>query len=302
MRVHLGAYAASPCHAGWDEAAETAYYAGLRQLGLAGLEHPYWDRLHKHDDAWFLDALDPAWTLLITTLPGTMDRLKDDPHYGLASADKDGRRRALDVLEGCRRTIKHLHHYLGRRVVKAVEVHSAPRLGSGAKADLEAFSDSLTLLRTGDWDGATLLVEHCDAYKEGQTPDKGFLSIEDEAIAIRRASGTTPISLLINWGRSAIETRSVDGPISHLQRAVDSGLLGGLVFSGADAATWKDSHAPFGSLLTPAAAANALSEAGPDLPFLGLKMQPLPRPSEPAACLSFVKTQLETLRSCTTTT
>jgi hypothetical protein len=311
MRIHLGAYAASPCHSAWDPAAESAFYDGLRPLDLAGLEHPYWDRLHRWDDAWFLDHLPADWTLLLTTLPGTMDRLKDDPHFGLASADKDGRRRALDVLEGCRRVIMHLHQYLGRRVVKGVSVHSAPRLGSGAKSDLEVFSDSLTVLRSGDWDGATLLVEHCDAFKAGQAPDKGFLRIEDEAVAVRRSSGITPLSMLINWGRSAVETRSVDGPIEHIQRAVDSGLLGGLFFSGAAAShplygDWRDSHAPFQasvpeSLLTAQAAARAIKEAG-DVPFLGLKMQALPKTLGLPERLDFVREQLETLRSCTNTT
>lgn len=309
MRVHLGAYAASPCRTAWDPAAESAFYDGLRRLGLAGLEHPYWDRLHRWDDAWFLEHLDPSWTLLITTLPGTMDRLKEDPHYGLASADKDGRRRALDVLEGCRRTVQHLHRYLGKRVVKAVEVHSAPRLGGGARSDLEAFSDSLSVLRSGDWDGATLLVEHCDAYTKEHAPDKGFLRIEDEAVAVRRSSGNTPCRLLVNWGRSAIEGRSIDTPIAHIQRAVDAGLLGGLVFSGATPSApyygdWRDSHAPFHelvpeSLLTPSAASEALREAG-DVPFLGLKMQPLPPTLGLAERLSFVNKNLEILRSCIT--
>lgn len=309
MRIHLGAYAASPCHSSWDPAAESAFYQGLRGMDLAGVEHPYWDRLHRWDDAWFLDNLPSDWTLLLTTLPGTMDRLKEDPRFGLASADKDGRRKALDVLEGCRRVIQHLHKYLGRRVVKAVMVHSAPRLGGVAKSDLEAFSDSLTVLRSGDWDGASLLVEHCDAFKAGQTPDKGFLAIEDEVVAVRRSSGTTPLSMLINWGRSAVESRSVAGPIEHIQRAVDAGLLGGLFFSGATAShpsygDWRDSHAPFQatvpeSILTADAAARALKEAG-DPPFLGLKMQALPKTLSVPERLGFVRTQLETLRSCTT--
>jgi hypothetical protein len=309
MRIHLGAYAASPCHAAWDAGAEAAYYDGLKRLDLAGLEHPYWDRLHRHDDAWFLDHIDPSWTLVLTTLPGTMDRLKDDPHYGLASADADGRKRALEALEGARRVIAHLHAYLGRRVVKAVEIHSAPRLGGTATASLEGLASSLSDLRGRDWDGATLLLEHCDAYKPGQAADKGFLRIEDEAAAARLSTGKTPLSLLINWGRSTIEARSVSGPIAHLQRAVDSGLLGGLFFSGAvpshpQYGEWRDSHAPFSavvpeSLLTPQHASAALAEAG-DVPFLGLKMQPKPRSSEPAACLAFVRSNLEVLRACKT--
>lgn len=310
MQLYLGAYAASPCHDAWDPAAEAAFYEGLGRLGLAGLEHPYWGRLHRFDDAWFLDHLPADWTLILTTLPGTVERLKDDPHFGLAGADEDGRRRALDFMEGARRTVEHLHKYLGRRVVKAVALHSAPRLGSGAQSSLEAFVDSLSTLRARDWDGAALLVEHCDAFVPAHPPDKGFLRIEDEALAVRLSRGPAPCRLLINWGRSAVETRSVYGPLAHIVRARESELLGGLFFSGAAAShplygEWRDSHAPFSvsvpeSLLTPEAAAAALKEAG-DVPFLGLKMQALPKTLSVAQRLRFVESSLEILRSCATT-
>ncbi len=311
MRIHLGAYAASPCHTDWDPAAETAYYDGLKRLGLAGLEHPYWDRLHRFDDAWFLDALHPDWTIVLTTVPGTFERLKTDPVFGLASADADGRKRALDFLEGARRVIEHLHKYLGKRVVKAVEIHSAPRLGSGAKSNLEAFASSLSELRARDWDGAALLVEHCDAFTPAHPPDKGFLRVEDETVAMRLSSGATPVQLLVNWGRSAVESRSIQGPLDHIRRAREAELLGGLFFSGATPShplygDWRDSHAPFStvvpeSLLTPAAATSALQEAG-DVSFLGMKMQPLPKTLSVPERLRFVESNLETLKSCATRT
>lgn len=307
MRIHLGAYAASPCLHGWDPAAETAFYAGLARLDLDGLEHPYYGRLHRFDDAWFLDHLPYEWTLVLTTLPGLMDRLKEDPAVGLASADADGRRRALDYMEGARRTVEHLHRYLGRPVVKAVALHSAPRLGGGARSSLESFADSLSTLRRLDWSGASLLVEHCDAFVPAHPPDKGFLRVEDEAAAVRLSSGAAPVSLMINWGRSAVETRSAQGPLEHVRRAREAGLLGGLFFSGATPShplygDWKDSHAPFSaavpeSLLSADAAAAALREAG-DVPFLGLKMQALPRTLSVPERLDFVRSSLETLRSC----
>lgn len=307
MGLHLGAYAASPSHSAWDRDAETAFYGALKGLDLAGLEHPYWDRLHRWDDAWFLEQLDPSWTLVLTTLPGLMERLGPDPHFGLASADAGGRARALEWLEGARRVIAHLHRFLGRPVVKAVAVHSAPRLGGGAASHVERLAESLTALRQRDWGGATLLLEHCDAFRRGQAPDKGFLGIEDEALAARQSCGGTPLSLMINWGRSAVESRSASGPLEHIRRAREAGLLGGLFFSGAVAShpqygDWRDSHAPFqtslpGSLLTPSAAAQALQAAG-DPPFLGLKMQPKPASLGLAERIAFVKTQVETLRSC----
>lgn len=283
MKLHIGAYAAS---AGLDEAAEAALYEGLAGLGVAGLEQPFFGTLHRRDEDWLIGQIRPDWSLVITTLPGTMDRLGGDRRFGLASADPDARSRAVDYVESARRAVEKLHRVLGRRAVRAVMVHSAPRLdGSRAKRSLDGFAEALTDLRGRDWQGATLLVEHCDAALPGLEPDKGFLRVEDDVLAVKLSSGATPAAVAINWGRSALETRSTEGPLEHLARASQAGLLGGLFFSGVTAAhpeygSWRDSHAPFSttvpeSLLTPAAARAALAEA-PGCPLLGLKLQTKP--------------------------
>ena len=159
-----------------------------------------------------------------------------------------------------------------------------------------------------DWQGATVLVEHCDAAVPGHAPDKGFLRIEDEALALNLSRGKTPAKLSINWGRSALETRSLEGPIQHLGRATQSENLGALFFSGVAPKHplhgWKDSHAPFStsmpeSWLTPAAARAAL-EAAPNCPLVGLKLQTLPHDLPVPARLAVIKDGLEVLRSCPT--
>ncbi len=283
MKIHIGAYAAA---AALDQAAEAALYAGIANMDVAGLEQPFFGALHRSDEGWLISQIRPDWTIVLTTLPGTMDKLSDDKHFGLASADPDGRKRALDYMESARLAVEKLHHALGRRAVRAVMVHSAPRLGaSGAKSSLEGFADSLTDLRGRDWQGARLLVEHCDAVVPGQAPDKGFLRIEDDVMAAKLSGGKTPIGLAINWGRSAVETHTAEGPLVHIARAVQADLLGALFFSGVTPAhpeygEWRDSHAPFStkcpqSLLTPAAAKAAL-DAAPSCPIIGLKLQTKP--------------------------
>ena len=283
MKIHIAAYAAS---AALDQAAEAALYAGLADMDVAGLEQPFFGALHRSDESWLIGQIRPDWTIVLTTLFGTMDKLNDDKHFGLASADPDGRKRALDYMESARLAVEKLHRAAGRRAVRAVMVHSAPRLGgSGAKSSLEGFADSLTALRGRDWQGATLLVEHCDAPVPGQSPDKGFLKIEDDVMAAKLSAGKTPIGLAINWGRSAVETRSAEGPLVHIARSVQADLLGALFFSGVTPAhpeygEWRDSHAPFStkcpqSLLTPAAAKAALA-AAPSCPIIGLKLQTKP--------------------------
>ncbi len=278
--IHVGAYAAS---AGLDERGESALYKGIEELGAAGLEVPFTGRLHPRDEGWLTGQIRPAWSIVLTILPGEMARLAENKHFGLASADADGRARALDFAEEARRAVERLHAALGRAAVVAVQVHSAPRLGgSGAKSSLERFADSLSDLRGRDWSGARLLVEHCDAAVSGQSPDKGFLRIEDEVAAVKTSKGKTPVSVSVNWGRSAVETRSARGPLGHVARAVQADLLGALFFSGAAPAhpeygSWRDSHVPFStsvpeSILTPEAARECLREAG-SVPLVGLKLQ-----------------------------
>lgn len=282
MKIFVGAYAASK---GLDPDGESALYDGLAALDVAGLEQPFAGTLHR-DEGWLMARIRPEWSLVLTTLPGTMDRLAGDKHFGLASADEDGRRRAVDFIEGARLAVERIHRALGRRAVRAVMVHSAPRLGgSGARSSVGGLSDSLSDLRARDWDGASLLVEHCDAAAPGRAPDKGFLRVEDDVLAVKLSHGATPSGLAVNWGRSALETRSAEGPLEHLRRAAQADLLGALFFSGATPAhpeygEWRDSHAPFStscpeSLLTPDAARAALAEA-PSCPILGLKLQTKP--------------------------
>ncbi|MEK7233620.1 MAG: DUF4862 family protein [Elusimicrobiota bacterium] len=303
MKTHVGAYAAC---ASLDETAEAALYAGIAAMDVAGLEQPFFGELHRRDEGWLISQIRPDWTIVLTTLPGTMARLNDDKHFGLASADPGGRKYALDFMESARLAVEKLHRALGRRAVRAVLVHSAPRLGgSGAKSSLADFADSLTDLRGRDWQGARLLVEHCDAAMPGRAPDKGFLRIEDDVAATKLSDGETPIGVAINWGRSALETRSVEGPLEHLRRATQAELLGGLFFSGTTPAhpeygEWRDSHAPFStrcpeSLLTPAVAKTALREA-PGCPLIGLKLQTKPSTMTVTERLAVIEDGLNALR------
>lgn len=297
MRIHVAAYAAS---AGLDNAGEAALYDGLAALGIAGLEIPFTG-----------SPLAPSalirsdWSVVVTTLPGTIERLRDDVHFGLASMNRGGRDRAVAFAESARLAVHAMNTALGRRAVRAVMLHSAPRLGgSGAKSSVESFADALSELRARDWQGATLLVEHCDAALPDRKPDKGFLRVEDDALALKLSYGAVPAALAINWGRSAVETRSADGARDHIARAVQADLLGALFFSGATAehdeyGPWRDWHAPLstswpGSLLTPEAAKAALAAAGSP-PLLGLKIQTWPKSLSVPERLDMIRDGLEAL-------
>jgi hypothetical protein len=299
MKICIGAYAASPSANGFDIQTESLYYEGLRSFRfVSGLEIPFLGTLHSEPN-WFLDQLSPQWDSVLTPIPGVMNTLAKDAHFGLASDDAGGRGRALEFMNRLLESVAMINRHVGRQAIRAVEVHSAPTLGrSGVCGSIESFAESLTEMRGWDWQGAQLVVEHCDAYKVGQVPAKGFLTLEAEMAAITQSSGMTPVGVLVNWGRSAIETRSGDGPEEHLKQAAAKGLLKGLIFSGAttDSAlygNWSDSHAPFetaGTQLTAARAEACIRIAdAAKLPVFGLKMQALPKSLTVAERLAFLE-------------
>ncbi|MDN4502938.1 DUF4862 family protein [Alteromonadaceae bacterium BrNp21-10] len=251
MRYFVGAYATSPNAFGWDPELETRYYQQLKSIpSIKGLEHPFTGTLHPNDDDWFLANIDSNWQYVFTCVPGNMGALSKNPHFGIASDDDAGRAQALAFMQKARDAIAKLNGHLGRQAVKAIEIQTAPNRSnaSGSKAALNA---SLQTMLQWDWQGAQLVIEHCDTLVDGQKPAKGFLTLEDEIAVLTEINGQTetPIGMVMNWGRSVIETRSIEGAIEHTQLIKQAGLLSGLMFSGVsdqdtEYGAWSDSHMP----------------------------------------------------------
>jgi hypothetical protein len=273
-KYFVGAYAASPCGNHWDADLETAFFDALAgETFVAGLELQFKGAVHEHDPQWLYRNLRPHWKIVLTTIGGAMQRLADDPAFGLASNDEGGRRRALDYLRSAALAVRLLNENMGHAVVRCVEIHSAPRPCAGIAPSVSALHQSLDELRHWDWGGAALAMEHCDAFVAAHAPAKGFLTLEDEIGAIHQSRGPTPIGICVNWGRSAIEARDPAAPHRHILQARKAGLLTGLIFSGATQGSsefgdWADLHAPFsrengadGHLLTSAHAAACLAAA-----------------------------------------
>ena len=247
MKYFMGAYASSPNVGDWDAALETRYYDTIKSLDyIGGLEHPFAGTLHNRDVDWFLGNIDPSWDFVFTTIPGVMGAIGKNPNFGIASDDDAGRAEAIAFMKKACDAVAKLNAHTGRQAVRAIQMHTSPnkaKAGS-SKASLEA---SLSEMLSWDWQGAKLVIEHCDAFVEGQEPGKGFLSLDDEIAAI--AATGNKVGITINWGRSAIETRSADGVLAHIKAAKDAGVLSGLMFSGASGneseyGVWRDSHMP----------------------------------------------------------
>lgn len=288
----LGAYALAPS----DDADRAEFNAALATLPIDALEHPL---AMPGDPACDVDSVlrdIPAHLdLVVTCIPRTMKRLSTDGSYGLASSDTAGRAAAIADLADVRDLARELADRSGRARVRTIEIHTAPApshaSARGTVGAADALRRSLDEITSWDLTGASVVIEHCDALVEGQEPAKGFWTLEDE-IAALLDHGHPALGLMLNWGRSAIEGRSAAAPLAHAELACASGLLRGVIFSGAtDRATpwgspWADAHiapagepaalaASSGSLLDDAAVASVLAAAGP-LEHVGMKVTAAP--------------------------
>ena len=181
----IGAYASHPA-----PELEADYYQLLAdQPWVSGVEIPYPGQLATQLDV-LASHLSPHWDFnTITAIPGTMQNVWKDENFGLASPDEAGREAALAFTRRLCDDLDDLCDKAGRLLVGRVQLHSAPtRL-----ANADAFKRSLEDVLGWDWCGATLVVEHCDAYIPEQNPEKGFLSLADEIdIVAVTSTGAAP--------------------------------------------------------------------------------------------------------------
>ncbi|RFA08097.1 hypothetical protein B7R54_01860 [Subtercola boreus] len=293
----VGAYAASPPDLAAAPELEEQWYRRLRRApGITGLELPFTTTLHPEGMARLAHLLDQAWRNVVTCVPGTGRILLTDPFYGLASDDPAGRRRALDDLRTVHAEVTELSDVLGAGCVQAIQVQSAPNR-TVASSSAAAFAASLAELQALDWQGAALMVEHCDAFlpDAAWAAQKGFLTLEEEISAVQDArASVTRLGHTINWARSVIETRDPLEANRHSALLRETGALTALMFSGVSpdktgyGEAWLDAHLPPApelpsaglpeadgaepaSLLTTEAMGAALATAGPLL-YAGVKV------------------------------
>lgn len=271
MSLILGAYAAQP-------AVETAsFYAGLGAIdSIRGLELPFGP---LGGGPW-PEGAPGGFSAVVTAIPGTMQRLQCSPSFGLASADAEGRNEALAYVSELRSYVSRLEGE--GHSVEAVELHSAPAYSSSASA----FERSLREILEWDWGSTQVCIEHCDAPRAGHASEKGFLPLEEEmeVLSTLGASGAR-VGLVINWGRSVIESGDPGSVVAQLAEAREAGVLYGVMFSGCSPVEtefgypWIDAHlpavevtgAPLSSLLNRHEIQKCLTAAGP-VPLVGFKI------------------------------
>ena len=300
-RPFLGAYALV---AGLAEEAAHRTYQALAELSIAGLELPL--AAADASSPWWERHVAAHWDLVVTAIPTTMQRLARDARYGLASTDEEGRRAAMADVEVAARLSRELAQRSGRRRVRAVQVHSAPRAPWSSP---QALARSLDELAAMDFADALITLEHCDAARAGRAAQKGFLELSEELAVLIGG----PHRMTINWGRSAIEGRSPATALQHLEAVVRAGLLGGVMFSGvSDVDTawgpaWEDAHLPPSgadpvlaasapSLLGASEIARALNVAGQQMAYVGVKVCVPPEAVPPEQRVALARAALHLLK------
>lgn len=246
MSQIIAAYTAAPATSAEADAyyAEVGDHAEADTLGLSW-KGPESAAEIRHR----VRRLPTGWGIAITTVPGTFRSWSADHRHGLASGDPDGRAQAVTLAAQIAQVSVELADRCGWAVVRQVEVHGAPGFGDRTHAPRpDALRASLEQLAALDWAGASVTLEHCDAYVPGNIPAKGFLPLDTEITVLSELGSS--IGLSLNWGRSVLELRDPNLVGSHVRTGASSGLLRLLTLSGAAArdnsygAAWADSHLP----------------------------------------------------------
>ncbi|GMA28556.1 DUF4862 family protein [Arenivirga flava] len=302
----VGGYALA---AGLDEAARSELYASARDLpGVDGFEisvgAPTWpeDRAALHRAA--RRSAGPA-AVVVTTI-GLAAGLATGG-MGIAAPDDEGRMAALRALRRANDQVRSLADR-GHDIV-AVQVHSYPTVDPSRSEDAgRSLQRSLIELASWDWCGAALVVEHCDARSAESAGSKGLLPLPVELRAVRSAAeeSSTDIGVSLNTGRSAIEGRGAATVVEHVRAAQRTGLLRGVIVSGATeryspyGPAWADVHPPLrdrlpASALTRTDVRAAFDEAVHPLRFDGAKVAPADAAAGIVERLTLLRTVVEAL-------
>ena len=297
MKYLIGAYATAPSLALDDIGLERQYYEQLIQsiTDIQGFEIPFWgEESHKFGNEFLFQFIRPEWDHVLTCIPGSVKGLEGNPNFGLASDDSSGRSEAVEMHKRANQMVREINMHSGRPSVLAVHIATAPSVPvDGVTSSIDSLLLSLGEVLTWDWMGARIVIEHCDSYAGDHPVEKGFMSIDDEILALKTIYEDFNVGLAINWARSAIEGRSQSTVVDHIKLARKNHLLSGFFFSGAsnnagDYGVWRDSHMPFeksydiqhfqsGSLLTAKNIKNALKALDVnELDYLGIKLLAMP--------------------------
>lgn len=289
----IGAYASAPTIEIDNRDAESKFYEELTASipNIKGLEIPFWgEDVHIYGLEFLLSYIRPHWDNVLTCIPGSVTALKTDRHFGIASTNDLARREAVKMHKRANEVVQQVCDHFGRKAIMAVHLATAPGCPApGVSRSIDSLQRSMDEILSWDWNGARLVIEHCDTAIGECPPQKGFMSIEEEISVLNFLKSEYNVGITLNWGRSAIEGKSPDQVIEHIKVATANNLLSGFIFSGTAIddkkyGSWTDSHMPFApafnskfheehSLLTPTHVRETLEALDiENLDYIGVKL------------------------------
>ena len=254
MKYIIGAYASAPSLKSNDKLLEAEFYNKLINSipQIMGLEIPFFGKeIHKFGSDFLLNYINPEWNNILTCIPGVMENLSKNPHFGLASDNYTGRLNALDMYKRANELCHKICDLNGDNSIIAVQIVTAPSVPvEGVSSSRESLLRSMEEILFLDWRDSKIVIEHVDSCGPDLYFEKGFLTLEDEIEVLLKLSNIYNVGITINWARSAIEGKNSDKPLEHIKLALKYNLLSGLIFSGTSKddenyGSWSDSHMPF---------------------------------------------------------
>ena len=297
MSFIVGAYASAPSLDSRDEKAEITFYELLKDKvsSIKGLEIPFnGENIHIFGNDFLINLLEDDWINVVTAVPASFSQLKHNIHFGLASDDDQGRESALKIHQKLNNLVKEINNKKGKLSVSHIQLCSSPSFpNKDAKSSEDSLKSSIEEILSWDWDGANLVLEHCDAPNSDGNYQKGFMSITKELNIVEYFKDSN-LGMVLNWGRSVLEGRNTNTILDHIDLCQGNNCLNGFIFSGTSKkdrhyGSWEDQHMPFyrkissikgleTSLLNEEAASATMKKLKLDnLSYLGYKLQLLPQ-------------------------
>jgi len=297
MSFIIGAYASAPSLFSPDKRSETNFYELLKDKvsSIKGLEIPFnGENVHVFGNDFIIDILEDDWINVVTAVPASFSQLKHNIHFGLASKNDQGRESALKVHRELNNIVKEINDKKGKLAVSHIQLCSSPSFpNKDVHSSENSLKSSIEELLSWDWDGANLVLEHCDTHNIEGSYQKGFMPITKELNIIEYFKESN-MGMVLNWGRSVLEGKNTNSILDHIDLCQEKQCLNGFIFSGTSKkdlnyGTWEDQHMPFfreassvkgleSSLLNEESAAKTMKRLKlDDLSYIGFKLQLLPQ-------------------------
>jgi len=255
MKYICGAYTSAPSLNNASIRSEAEFYSNINLIKqIKGLEIPFWgENCHPFGNSFLNSYLKKDWKNSLTCIPSMVTANQLDDKIGLASTDEGSRLIALQIHKKAYESFLEFNNHFGINIFENIHLSSAP-CHQQQNSSVSSFTKSLEEIIKWNWDSSKIFIEHCDKYNLEGRFEKGYLSLEEEILAIKNVASNN-IGFVVNTGRSSIEGKKIETVNEHIELICNHNIPVGIIFSGTSNVDnsplkWKDLHVPFGCFNT----------------------------------------------------